>query len=400
MSSNPVDPWTTLGISPTDDPRKIRRAYAAGLRAIDVAGNPKGFQRLREAFEQACRPCPASGDAIQEDAPDEGNDPRADASATSGALAWIDQTGATPNQGSHPTDPAGLATQVLRTLARMPEVERRGWLESREDLESIDLRSRLERVVLDRLVADYARWAECVSALSAYFEWEYPLDPRDHRERQLRRLAALREQAEFARRAPSILETLASLPTLVARLQWLQQAPDSLEEGLELALLRELSQRPVFGSACAWALVTWFRWDYPEAATSERSLLLRALLDPQGQPWARLRDVAVADLLRELRSRNGTTEQRRFLAFDPRLEDPRWRPVFEAELRAHHARQPQAVEAHALALHFGWNEQGPTRGPGAIAPRGRSQPMRMDTAVLIAVLVFIVVLAVAGGIGR
>ncbi len=48
-------PWyfERLNIAPTDDRKTIRRAYAVELKKIDQAADPAGFERLREAYEQA-----------------------------------------------------------------------------------------------------------------------------------------------------------------------------------------------------------------------------------------------------------------------------------------------------------------------------------------------------------
>jgi hypothetical protein len=45
--------WDVLGISPCDDPKAIRRAYAARLKKLDPDRDPSGFARLREALEWA-----------------------------------------------------------------------------------------------------------------------------------------------------------------------------------------------------------------------------------------------------------------------------------------------------------------------------------------------------------
>jgi hypothetical protein len=45
--------WDELGISPCDDPKAIRRAYAARLRKLDPDNDPAAFTRLREALEWA-----------------------------------------------------------------------------------------------------------------------------------------------------------------------------------------------------------------------------------------------------------------------------------------------------------------------------------------------------------
>jgi hypothetical protein len=45
--------WDELGISPCDDPKAIRRAYAARLKKLDPDRDPAAFTRLREALEWA-----------------------------------------------------------------------------------------------------------------------------------------------------------------------------------------------------------------------------------------------------------------------------------------------------------------------------------------------------------
>lgn len=45
--------WDELGIDPCDDPKTIRRAYAARLKSLDPDRDPAAFTRLREALEWA-----------------------------------------------------------------------------------------------------------------------------------------------------------------------------------------------------------------------------------------------------------------------------------------------------------------------------------------------------------
>jgi hypothetical protein len=45
--------WEELGIAPCNDPKAIRRAYAARLKKLDPDRNPEAFARLRRALEWA-----------------------------------------------------------------------------------------------------------------------------------------------------------------------------------------------------------------------------------------------------------------------------------------------------------------------------------------------------------
>jgi hypothetical protein len=45
--------WDELGIGPCDDPKAVRRAYAARLKKLDLDKDPAAFARLREALEWA-----------------------------------------------------------------------------------------------------------------------------------------------------------------------------------------------------------------------------------------------------------------------------------------------------------------------------------------------------------
>ncbi len=59
--------WQTLGLEPTEDQRAIKRAYAAKLKLIRPADDPEGFQRLREARDEAIFLSEFAGE-IEEDA--------------------------------------------------------------------------------------------------------------------------------------------------------------------------------------------------------------------------------------------------------------------------------------------------------------------------------------------
>jgi hypothetical protein len=75
--------WDVLAIAPTDDPKVIRRAYAARLRQIDPDRDRAGFARLRQALEWAlagARPPPrrvAQEEPAREPAPAGDTEPMA-----------------------------------------------------------------------------------------------------------------------------------------------------------------------------------------------------------------------------------------------------------------------------------------------------------------------------------
>lgn len=73
------DAWQELGIAPTRDRRKIRRAYARRLKAVNPEDDPEGFQRLRDAYEKVMAAIEESGKRTAD--PDATDDSRDDEDA-------------------------------------------------------------------------------------------------------------------------------------------------------------------------------------------------------------------------------------------------------------------------------------------------------------------------------
>jgi hypothetical protein len=100
MSTPTSTPWhlEALGLPAHADRVAVRRAYAAALRRIDPAVDPRGFAHLREAYEAArawCEAMAADADAVTKEAPVE-----APAEATREAIQEI----ADPPSGHAPAD--------------------------------------------------------------------------------------------------------------------------------------------------------------------------------------------------------------------------------------------------------------------------------------------------------
>jgi hypothetical protein len=58
--------WDELGIAPCDDPKAIRRAYAARLKKLDPDRDPEAFARLRRALEWALGGADEDGDGLRQ----------------------------------------------------------------------------------------------------------------------------------------------------------------------------------------------------------------------------------------------------------------------------------------------------------------------------------------------
>jgi hypothetical protein len=96
--------WDELGMAPCDDPKVIRRAYAARLKKLDPDRDPEAFTRLRAAFERALNETRQNGDR-RSPAVSEPASPQHDADAATGPEpdgATVEHTAASPAASTQP----------------------------------------------------------------------------------------------------------------------------------------------------------------------------------------------------------------------------------------------------------------------------------------------------------
>lgn len=65
-----MDCWQILGLTATDDPRAIKRAYLASLKETRPEDDPEGFQRIRSAYETALAWAADPGRQTDDELPD------------------------------------------------------------------------------------------------------------------------------------------------------------------------------------------------------------------------------------------------------------------------------------------------------------------------------------------
>jgi hypothetical protein len=111
-------PWDVLELDPTSDQRAIKRAYARLLRQNNPEDDPKGFQRLREAFEHAQQ----EAKWLELEPPNEDKPPDEDAAEREALQRVSDELGAAWEQTqAEEGERAARERAVLRVVPAEPE---------------------------------------------------------------------------------------------------------------------------------------------------------------------------------------------------------------------------------------------------------------------------------------
>jgi len=204
--------WDELGIDPCDDPKAVRRAYAARLKKLDIDRDPAVFVRLREAYEWALAEIDDGASPLFQPSPARSSEPDAgqDAWEDSGFLQPIGDVSRDPvlRNSDEPTpDDVSTATPDwldLPASGRSVHDAFEGALERRDGAAALSLFNsaalplqdalaqidRLFALLLDDTTVEPAAFRE----LASTFRWDRPAeDPgtsAELRQRVLARLAA------------------------------------------------------------------------------------------------------------------------------------------------------------------------------------------------------------------
>jgi hypothetical protein len=199
--------WDELGIDPCDDPKAIRRAYAARLKTLDQDRDPAAFERLRAALEGAL----AHAERAALDA-------RADEDHLSAIEEWVAERQLLleeePTGDEVPPSPASPAPGNGATAERAMAIELEAALDARDAAAAMPLYYRaaatgalalhaaaplLERLFLLSLEAPQLE-AEAFCRLARDFCWDKP-PPDDQTESEVRTRVLDRLAAEAWYRA-------------------------------------------------------------------------------------------------------------------------------------------------------------------------------------------------------
>jgi hypothetical protein len=153
--------WTELEIEPSQDRGTLRRAYALRLRQVNPETDQVGFQRLREAYEEALRLAESPA-------------------ATTSTIEIQGASMETPGVSAQTKRSPGLplyetAVDLLQRLSDAPSPERQLMLSEamRSDgRETLDFQHQLQRILARLLYSHFNRFYILVPLLSEYFGWD------------------------------------------------------------------------------------------------------------------------------------------------------------------------------------------------------------------------------------
>lgn len=164
------EPWDTLGLTRSDDPAEIRRAYARKLKAIDTDADPQAFVALRAALDQALASAraaaaaatPESGPSDAEPSSDFQRQEAADRALAASAAADGDAAFRQLHAllfGAEEPDPDGLA-KALGEILDDPRMQH------------VDHAARVEHWLAGSLIDSLPRSDPILGMAVTHFGWE------------------------------------------------------------------------------------------------------------------------------------------------------------------------------------------------------------------------------------